>query len=509
MATLSMIGLLFLSFLVALKAFRDHRKRGGLPYPPGPRPLPLIGNLLDIPTKYSWLAYTQLAKKHGDVMSFHVLGRVVVILGSTKATKDLLEKHGHVFSDRAVIPIFEMMEVSWSLLLAAYGDPWRLRRKIAERGFRPASLATFRVLQETRVRVLAARLLESPQEWAAHLELSGEQLLAMTYGYEAKGLDDRMLQVANELSDLGSKISLPGSLMVNEFPFLRHIPEWVPWFSYKPLARFGHGLAAEIRDNPMKFSNGTARHSIALDSLEDAEKVSGSEREGYETAIAQTLGSMQTAGSETMVSSMMSLFLALFLHPDVQNRAQDEIDAVTGGERFPTFEDRPRLPFVDAVCKEVLRWRPAAPLHLPHASTEDRVYRGYFIPKGAWLIGNIWAILHDPDVYPEPEVFNPERFLNPDGSLRDDSTLVSVYGFGKRICPGRYFVDATLFIVAVTVLSVFRIDKQPGSSGEPFQYTYSGGLVSRPDPFPCSITPRNKVAEELIIIGIGGCATSA
>jgi hypothetical protein len=99
----------------------------------------------------------------------------------------------------------------------------------------------------------------------------GEQLLAMTYGYEAKGLDDRMLQVANELSDLGSKISLPGSLMVNEFPFrmssifliscvltgtpfsVRHIPEWVPWFSYKPLARFGHGLAAEIRDNPMKF----------------------------------------------------------------------------------------------------------------------------------------------------------------------------------------------------------------------------------------------------------------
>jgi len=80
-------------------------------------------------------------------------------------------------------------------------------------------------------------------------------------------------------------------------------------------------------------------------------------------------------------------------------------------------------------------------------------------------------------VYPEPEVFNPGRFINPDGSLRDDSTLVSVYGFGRRICPGRYFVDATLFIVAVTVLSVFRIDKRPNSSGEPFQFTYTGGLV--------------------------------
>jgi cytochrome P450 len=65
------------------------------------------------------------------------------------------------------------MDVSWSILLARYGDPWRLRRKIAERGFRPASLATFRAMQETRARVLAARLLETTQEWAAHLELLG------------------------------------------------------------------------------------------------------------------------------------------------------------------------------------------------------------------------------------------------------------------------------------------------------------------------------------------------
>jgi cytochrome P450 len=58
----------------------------------------------------------------------------------------------------------------------------------------------------------------------------------------------------------------------------------------------------------------------------------------------------------------MSLFLALLLHPEVQKKAQDEIDAVTGRLRFPNFEDRPRLPFVDALCKEILRWRPAAPL---------------------------------------------------------------------------------------------------------------------------------------------------
>lgn len=87
------------------------------------------------------------------------------------------------------------------------------------------------------------------------------------------------------------------------------------------------------------------------------------------------------------------------------------------------------------------------------------------------------AITRDPDVYPEPEIFKPERFLNPNGTLRDDVTLTSVFGFGKRVCPGRHYVDATLFIVAATVLSVFCIEKRCDCEGAPFIFTYSGSLV--------------------------------
>ena len=87
------------------------------------------------------------------------------------------------------------------------------------------------------------------------------------------------------------------------------------------------------------------------------------------------------------------------------------------------------------------------------------------------------AILHDPNVYPEPEVFNPERFLNQDGTLREDPTLASVFGFGKRVCPGKHLVDVTLFIFAATVLSVFDIAEGSDPAGGPFQYTYTGGLV--------------------------------
>jgi hypothetical protein len=123
------------------------------------------------------------------------------------------------------------------------------------------------------------------------------------------------------------------------------------------------------------------------------------------------------------------------------------------------------------------------------------------------------AIMHDPTLYPEPDVFKPERFLGPDGTLLDDPIVTSAFGWGKRICPGRHFVDATMFIVVSSLLSVFNIEKV---QDEPFVYSYKGSVIrystttmslfnganhfiSCPHSFPCLIVPRDKQAEELII----------
>ena len=123
--------LVLLCSLAAILVIRDYQRRRGLPYPPGPRPLPIIGNLLDIPKKFSWLSYTELSNKHGmiysvvnvlftermagDILSFRVLGKVIVVLNSFKASKDLFERRGDIYSDRPVIPIVEMyVFLSWS-----------------------------------------------------------------------------------------------------------------------------------------------------------------------------------------------------------------------------------------------------------------------------------------------------------------------------------------------------------------------------------------------------------
>jgi len=379
-----------LLFLASIQAIRDHQRRRGLPYPPGPRPLPVIGNLLHIPKEYSWLAYTQYSKTYGDILSFHVFGQVLVVLNTAKVAKELLDKRGIIYSDRPEIPFYEMMWWQWNIATARSGDHWRQGRRILDRGLRPGGTVSYRSMIQARAHVLLSRLLANPDQWEAHGELfHGELILATAYGYEAHDHDDVMIEASKKVNKFGIENILPGALLVNDVPLLRHIPEWLPWFSYKPLARYGNHLGNQVLYPPIQFVkksilDGTALPSLAPENFQELEDLglNGSDRDKAEEAIADTLGTMYAAGVDTSTAAMKSFILAMLLHPDVQEKAQGELDLVIGRERLPTFEDRPNLPFIDAVCKEVLRWRPVTPLAVPHAVTEDDVYAGFFHTKG-------------------------------------------------------------------------------------------------------------------------------
>jgi len=248
--------------------------------------------------------------------------------------------------------------------------------------------------------------------------------------------------------------------------------------------------------------NGTAVHSLASEHLQELENLVGPLRQKQEEIVASALGSLYRAGLDSTVSSIKSLFLALVLFPRVQRRAQAELDIVVGRDRLPTFDDRAHLPYIEAICKELMRWLMVAPIGVSHSLRKDDVYKGFFIPKGATMTANAWAILHDPEAYPEPDNFKPERFLNEDGTVRDDPMLSLVFGIGKRICPGRHLVEATIFTVTSSILSVFNVTKAKDENGNEIPVKAAiapnRGTVIHPDKFECSILPRDKVAEDLI-----------
>lgn len=191
-------------------------------------------------------------------------------------------------------------------------------------------------------------------------------------------------------------------------------------------------------------------------------------------------------------------------HPEVQHRAHRELSEVIGANKLPSFGDRAALPYVQAVYLEVMRWMPALTLSIPHTTSEDDVYMGYFIPKGTMVIGNTWAMLNDENKYPDPRAFRPERFLTPEGKLltRDtDINSILAYGFGRRICPGRHFADAFVWHVMANVLAGFNIGSIKADDTERIERledVFSEGLVSHTSPFKCNIAPRTLEIADLI-----------
>jgi cytochrome P450 len=150
--------------------------------------------------------------------------------------------------------------------------------------------------------------------------------------------------------------------------------------------------------------------------------------------------------------------LAMIAFPEAQRKAQAELDAVVGRARLPSFADAAHLPYMCAIAKEVLRWRPVAPLGIPHKATEDDWYEGMFIPKGATCLANIWQCNHDRAVFGEDaDEFRPERHLDDKGELlpgpmETNQEGHASFGFGRRICIGKHLANESLFIYTARIL---------------------------------------------------------
>lgn len=163
-------------------------------------------------------------------------------------------------------------------------------------------------------------------------------------------------------------------------------------------------------------------------------------------------------------------------YPEVQQKAQIEIDAVIGDQRLPDFRDEAMLPFVGALIKEVCRWRNVTPVATPHRLVADDVYKGFHLPANSIVIGNAFAILHDDSVFPDPDIFNPERYLDPSTKSPD-----VMFGFGGRMCPGRHLARATIWITIVSILSAFEITNVVDEEGRQLEVSddrCTSGVVS-------------------------------
>jgi len=182
----------------------------------------------------------------------------------------------------------------------------------------------------------------------------------------------------------------------------------------------------------------------------------------------------------------------MVFQPSAQSKAQKEIDTVVGHDRLPTLEDRDQLHYVEALIQETMRVYTAGPIGLPHVVSENDICQGYFIPKGSMVLTNNAMFYNDPKIYPEPDKFSPERFLPSNGNFKQKDPREYLFGFGRRICPGMHLGDASVWLACATVLAAFDISPAV-KNGVPVMPSgnFMDGIISHPEPFECTITPRN------------------
>ncbi|KAJ5980223.1 hypothetical protein N7481_007521 [Penicillium waksmanii] len=492
---------LFATLLFAFKKLSGSKKAGKLP--PGPKGMPIIGNLLDLPPAgqqecVHWFKHKEV---YGPLSSVTVLGKTIIIINDRKLALQILEKNSAKHSSRPRLVFADELS-GWGNAPSSQDNTALLRsyrRAMAKIIGTRTSASRFDGLMEEETQRFLWRVLQTPEKFVDHIRTeAGAFILKITYGYniEPHG-DDPLVSLADLALQQFSNAIVPGAWLVDMIPALKYIPEWFPGANFKKIGAHYLETLTSLVENPLAFTKYQMKEKKERQSFTSTLLEQG-EDEGVTKWSAVAL---YAGGADTTVASLEGFFLAMALFPDVQRKAQEEIDRVFGKAYFPTMADREKLPYTDAVAKEALRWHTVANLGVPHRTDEDDVVDGFLIPRDAMLLPNIWSFNNDPEVYPEPRVFRPERYIPSEGhDVALDPAEVS-FGFGRRVCPGRQIADASLFLTIANTLAVFDVRKPLGEDGKEIDppQDFTPGIISHPIPYKCRITPRTKEHEKLIV----------
>lgn len=457
----------------------------------------------------SHIVYSLLSKEYGPVMQCEVLGRVLIVISDAKIALDLLEKRGAVYSGRPKFYMATESGFSWAFAVMGQTDTWRTQRQLVHQHFRAKSIPQMHMLLRRNALRLGQKLLSTPHAFREHIQHGATaSILRTVYGIKIATVADPYAEVVARAMEAVTAAVVPGRNLMDALPFLRHVPGWVPalglWTARTQKTR---KLASAMLEVPYARAHddlraGRSRPCMvheALDSLDADSSVT-------EHDIKAACAIAYFAGADTIVATLLSFVMAMVLWPECQKKAQAELDRVLGN-RLPEFVDRESLPCVEAVIRETYRLYPAGTLGIPHAVDEEDEYNGYFIRRGSTILVNVWHSMHNAETYPEPERFNPERWAK-DGKI--DETVQdprsAIFGFGRRICPGRHFADAAVFINIATVLKSFDLSCHVEDGVEvPPSGKIIVGLTSCPAPFKCRITPRSEKIGGMIDMALETC----
>ncbi|XP_066271325.1 steroid 17-alpha-hydroxylase/17,20 lyase-like [Branchiostoma lanceolatum] len=474
-------------------------ERRGLVLPPGPTPLPLIGNLLNLMGADPHIRMTQMARKFGDVYQVWIGMEKVVVINDIDLAKEALVKNGDDFAGRAPLPTTNLLSNSgMGIAFADYGRGWRIHKKLTH-----SSLKMF----GNGMQQLESRVSEEADWLCSHLAASagrpldpymglnvviGNIISRLCLGKRYDPEDPEFKTIVHYNEGLVDTVGKDG--LIDVFPVLAKLPNATVRKMKECLGMRNKVLSKNIEEHRATYKDGKIRDLIDTLLKAQAEAVMASGHRALrhlsDDHILITVNDVFGGGMETATTTLRWILLFLVHYPEVQGRIQREMHQVLCANDPVRLCDRERLPYLEATIREVLRMRPVAPLAIPHKTIRDTSVGDFDVPQGTRVMFNLWAIHHDERHWTDPAKFNPDRFLDTKTGqlLRGGSFLPFLAGC--RGCLGESMAKAELFLFTARILRDFRLELPAGASPPSLQGRY--GVVMAPDRYSICFRPREE-----------------
>ncbi|NWW73161.1 CP2C8 protein, partial [Climacteris rufus] len=455
----TVVLLVCIACLLSFAAWKGRTGKGKMP--PGPTPLPIIGNLLQVKPSNLAKTFQKLSEQYGPVFTVHLGSDPVVVLYGHDVVKEALVDRGDEFAARGHMPIGDRMNNGLGIVFSN-NDPWLQVRRFSLTTLRNFGMGKRSI--EERIQEESDYLLEeinktkgAPFDPTFMLSCSVSNVIcSVVFGRRYDYKDKKFLALMSNMNNIFEMIN---SFWGQLYQMFSNILDYLPgphnniFTECDALKAF---VAEEVKLHQASLDPNSPQDYIDcfLSKMQEEKDLPNSGF--YLKNLLTSAFDLFIAGTETTSTTIRYGLLLLLKYPKIQEKVQEEIDQVIGRSRKPCVADRNQMPYTDAVVHEIQRFIALIPLSLPHTVAKDTSFRDYIIPKGTTVYPILSSVLHDSKEFPNPHEFNPEHFLNKNGTFRK-SNFFMPFSAGKRLCIGEGLARMEIFLLIATILQNFTL----------------------------------------------------
>ncbi|XP_001374818.1 cytochrome P450 2C19-like isoform X1 [Monodelphis domestica] len=445
--------------LLLISALRKRCGKGKLP--PGPGPLPIIGNILQLDTKNIPKSLCMLAKVYGPVFTLYLGSKSVVVLHGYKAMKEALIDHGEEFAGRGSFPIIDAINKGLGLAFSN-GERWKQIRRFSLMTLKNLGMGKRSI--EERVQEEAKCLVEALKKTngmpcdptfilgCAPCNVICSIIFQKRFEYH----DQKFLHLMKLLDEKVKILSSPWIQIYNLLPLLA---QYLPGSHHKlfKISQMMHNFFLEkVKEHQDALDPNNPQDLIDSFLIKMEQEKEKPQSEFTMENLVCTVSDIFGAGTQTTSTTLRYGLLLLLKHPEITGKIHEEIDRVIGHNRSPCLKDRNSMPYTDAVIHEMQRYIDLVPANLTHSVIQDVKFRQYIIPKGTTIIPLLTSVLYDNEEFPNPDQFDPGHFLDESGNFKKSDYFMP-FSAGKRICIGEGLARMELFLFFTTILQNFTL----------------------------------------------------